>query len=113
MLKIKKAKLQIPNNRIAALLLLDVLSVLVSTFLAIYVRFDFKLTSIPQHYLDRAFSVLGINLFFMLLFFWLFRLYKSLWKFASANELLNIAGAVFFLCNRSVCCAYHITETYA
>lgn len=95
MLKIKKAKLQIPNNRIAALLLLDVLSVLVSTFLAIYVRFDFKLTSIPQHYLDRAFSVLGINLFFMLLFFWLFRLYKSLWKFASANELLNIAGAVF------------------
>lgn len=95
MLGFHKSKLNIPNNRIAALLLLDVLSVLVSTFFAIYVRFDFQLISIPQYFLERAFQVLGINIVVMLVFYWLFKLYKSLWKFASANELLNIAGAVF------------------
>jgi len=95
-MKIQKTNVfGVPTNRIAALVILDILSVLISTFLGLYVRFDFQFSSIPIHFLDRAFSILWINIIAMLFFFWLFKLYKSVWRFASANELVNICGAVF------------------
>ena len=49
-IKMKKEKsfLKIPANRIIALLLMDVMSIMVASFLAIYIRFDFAFSKIPQ-----------------------------------------------------------------
>lgn len=91
-------KIVIPFNRLAALVNLDVLSVFISTFMGLYVRYDFRFATIPTEFLERAFSVLWINILAMLFFFWIFKLYKSIWRFASTNELLNISVAV-------LCCA--------
>ena len=52
-IKMKKETsfLKIPANRIIALLLMDVMSIIVASFLAVYIRFDFAFGRIPQEYL--------------------------------------------------------------
>lgn len=85
--------LKIPINRIIALLLLDVMSVVVASFAALYIRFDFSFKRIPPEYMLRFEQIIPINLLITLLFFVLWKLYKSVWRYASATELLNIVFA--------------------
>ena len=85
--------LKIPINRIIALILMDIMSILVASFVAIYWRFDFKFADIPMEYLDKFRAVLPYNVVITLLSFALWRLYKSVWRYASATELLNIVFA--------------------
>ena len=85
--------LNIPMNRIVALVLLDVMSIIVASFAALYVRFDFKFSEIPQSFLDRFEGILPLNIIFTLVFFVVWKLYKSVWRYASATELLNIVYA--------------------
>ncbi len=92
----KKKKFLIPLNRIAALVILDVLSVVLSTFAALWIRFEFNLNDIPVHYLEMALKLLPYNILFTLLWLWIWKLYKSVWRYASANELINIAAATVF-----------------
>lgn len=92
----KKKKFLIPLNRIAALLILDVLSVVLSTFAALWIRFEFNLNDIPVYYLETALKLLPYNILFTILWLWIWKLYKSVWRYASANELINIAAATVF-----------------
>ena len=52
-MKKNKSFLKIPINRILALMLMDVMSIVVAAFVAIYVRFDFSFKAIPPEYLER------------------------------------------------------------
>ena len=88
-----KKFLEIPINRIAALILMDIMSILVSSFLAIYMRFDFCFASIPSEFFKRFEFILIPNIVVGLFFFALWKLYKSVWRYASANEMLNIIFA--------------------
>lgn len=92
----KKKKFLIPFNRIAVLLILDALSVVVAAFAALWIRFEFNLNDIPGNYLDTALKLLPFNLLFTVLWLWIWKLYKSVWRYASANELINIAAATLF-----------------
>ena len=47
-----KDVLKIPVNRIIALLFMDLLSILVASFGAVYLRFELKFSLIPQEYLE-------------------------------------------------------------
>lgn len=85
--------LKIPANRIMALLLMDVMSIIVASFLAIYIRFDFAFSQIPKEYLLKFEHLIVYNIVVTLMFFALWRLYKSVWRYASATELLNIVFA--------------------
>lgn len=85
--------IKIPINRIVALILLDIMSVTVASFAALYVRFDFSFNGIPHEYMIRFEQIIPINLLIALLFFALWKLYKSVWRYASATELLNIVFA--------------------
>lgn len=84
---------KIPINRILALVLLDVMAIVVSSFAALYVRFDFSFKGIPAEYLEKFEVILPINILMTILFFTLWRLYRSVWRYASATELLNIVFA--------------------
>ncbi len=84
----KKAFRLEPWHRVAALLLLlDVLSVNISYFLALWLRFDFHYSSIPVQFLSAwerftlFYTVLCIAVFVLL------RLYHSVWRYASSDEL--------------------------
>ena len=89
----EKNFLKIPINRIIALILMDIMAIMVASFVAIYWRFDFKFADIPQEYLDKFRAVLPYNILITLFFFALWKLYKSVWRYASATEMLNIVFA--------------------
>ncbi len=82
-----------PRNRIALLVILDLLIITVSGFLALYIRFDFQFSKMEMGYVDRELKYLPLNLMITLLLFVLFKLYRSVWRFASANEFLNVISA--------------------
>ncbi len=84
---------EIPFSRIAALILLDIMSVIISSFVAIYIRFDFSFSVIPPVYFAKFEHILVPNIFTALLFFAVWKLYRSVWRYASANEMLNIIFA--------------------
>lgn len=85
--------LKIPINRIIALVVMDILAVVISSFGALYLRFEFRFNEIPREYLDRYEHILPVTVLFTLLFFALWKLYRSVWRYASATELINIAFA--------------------
>lgn len=85
--------LKIPMNRILALVLMDIMSVVVASFAALYIRFDFSFKGIPAEYMARFERILPFNIVVTLLFFVIWKLYKSVWRYASATELLNIVFA--------------------
>lgn len=90
--KSRKIK-QIPINRIIALLLMDIISVVVATFGSLYIRSDFSFKGIYTQYLDEFEKIVIPNIVFALVFFVVWKLYKSVWRYASANELINIICA--------------------
>ena len=105
-MKQKTPFLKIPINRIIALILLDIMSIVVASFAALYVRFDFSFAGIPAEYLMKFERIIPFNILLTLLFFALWKLYKSVGRYASATELLNIvfattcaAIAQIILCN--------------
>lgn len=85
--------LKIPINRIIALILLDIMSIVVASFAALYIRFDFSFKGIPEEYLSKFEQVIPYNILLTLVFFAIWKLYKSVWRYASATELLNIVFA--------------------
>ena len=82
-----------PRNRIALLVILDFLIIAVSGFLALYVRFDFQFSKMDMSYVNFELKYLPINLLLTILLFMVFKLYRSVWRFASANEFLNVISA--------------------
>lgn len=73
--------------------LLDIISVGLSFCMALWLRFDFTVSAIPQQFLDG----LGYSLPFMavvyVLIFIIFNLYNSIWVFVSTDEVFKILGA--------------------
>jgi len=89
----RKDFLKIPVNRIAALVLMDVMSVIVASFAALYIRYDFKIFSIDEIFMTAWERTIIWNILITLVIFALWRLYKSVWRYASATELVNIVFA--------------------
>ena len=98
-MKMKNNFLKIPINRIIALLIMDTMSIVIASFAAIYIRFDFQFNAIPKEYMAKFEYILPFNIGFTMLFFVIWKLYKSVWRYASATEMLNI---VFATCCASV-----------
>lgn len=85
--------LKIPINRIFALVLFDIMAIVIASFAALYIRFDFSFSAIPLQYLRMFEKIIPYNLVITLLLFFVWKLYKSVWRFASATELVNIVFA--------------------
>lgn len=81
--------------RVTLLLLLDIAVICVSSFLALWVRYEFEFAAIDKQYLEAIGKYAPINIVCTVLIFYIFRLYKSLWRYASVNELVNAGSAVF------------------
>ncbi|WP_283230084.1 polysaccharide biosynthesis protein [Fusibacillus kribbianus] len=80
--------------RSMALLLLDVLLIIVSMAGALWIRYDFRFTVIEPQFMGSVRNYILPNIGCTLLIFWAFRLYSSLWRFASIVELKNVLFAV-------------------
>lgn len=92
-MKNKTKFLKIPANRIAILVILDVMSIVAASFAALYIRFDFSFANIEKQYMMQLEHILLPNILVTLLFYTIWKLYRSVWRYASANELINIVFA--------------------
>lgn len=83
--------------RTTAIFAMDVIAISIANFLALLIRYDMYFTDIPRKFIDAVGSIWVINLAVSILMFWIWRLYKSVWRYASATELVNICGSICFI----------------
>lgn len=73
----------------AYLVVYDIFVVNASYFLALWLRFDTKFSNIPDLYLFSFCKFAPFYTILCLVIFWRLRLYNSIWRFASYDELLR------------------------
>ena len=88
----KGSKRKIEHWQVVRLLLMvyDFVAVIVSFGIALWLRFDCKVTSVEPQYLTNYTKTIIIYALFCLVVFWFLRLYKSIWRFASYSELMRV-----------------------
>jgi len=86
--------LKIPVTRILLLVVTDIFAVIVSSVLSLYVRYDFSFRDIDPVFWKAIQDAYIINILVTLIIFYIFRLYNSVWRYASDTELVNVAIAV-------------------
>ncbi len=79
--------------RRTCLIIYDVISIVLASYMAILWRYDFHLDTIPEHFMRPIEHFLPINILVTLAIFYMMRLYSSLWAFAGETELQNIVVA--------------------
>lgn len=82
------------NNRIRLVAMCDFFVLILSFFAAIYIRFDFRFSNIPNDYL-QGYKTMIIPLSLSYIFIYrYFKLYRSIWRFVSVVELQRIIMAM-------------------
>ncbi|WP_034465482.1 polysaccharide biosynthesis protein [Butyrivibrio proteoclasticus] len=76
--------------RRTGLIIYDIISIILASYVAILIRYEFKVGTIPDHFLTPVNTFLPINILITLLVFYLFKLYDSLWAYAGERELQNL-----------------------
>ena len=93
--KKKKTKKLLEHWQVVTIYLLiyDITAVNFSYFFSLWLRFDFRLSDIPSEYFSNYLKFIPIYTVFAVLAFYMLRLYKSIWRFASYTELARIIEA--------------------
>ncbi len=86
--------LKIPITRIILLVVTDMFSVMAASVLSLYVRYEFSFRDIDPLFWDAIQKAYVVNVLVTLLIFYIFRLYNSVWRYASDTELVNVVIAV-------------------
>lgn len=86
-MKLKKRRLEHWELIALYLLMYDIVIVNASYFFALLLRFDLKFSTIPSFYLNAFVRFAPVYTVFTVVIFYLFKLYNSLWRFASISEL--------------------------
>lgn len=88
------------NKKITKILIfvaLDVLALILSSLASVGLRFDFS--DIPSNYLLNSYRYLIYDFIIMFVIFMFFKLYTSMWTYASIVELIDIIfSCIFFEC---------------
>jgi FlaA1/EpsC-like NDP-sugar epimerase len=71
----------------------DFVTIAFSYFFGLWLRFDFRFTNIPLRYLSVYYKFIIPYAAMCIVIYWFLKLYRSIWRFASYNELTNIAIA--------------------
>ena len=79
------------------LMIYDFLAACGAYFLGLWIRFDCRYTMIPTKYMHAYMAFIVQYAVFSVVILWMFRLYHSIWRFASYNELARIGGASLFM----------------
>ena len=85
--------------RVLLLCLVDCITIAIASFLALYIRYDFKYLEIKSDFLKSLYTFTPFNIVMGIFVYFLFKLYSSMWKYASIDEVLKIieAGITMFV----------------
>lgn len=70
------------------------ISIMLSSVLSLYVRYEFSFMDVQKEFWEAILEAYLINVVITLIIFYIFRLYNSVWRYASDTELVNIIIAV-------------------
>lgn len=76
--------------RRTCLIIYDIISVIMASYLALLMRYSFDVSEIPEHFLNPITRFLPVNIVLTLVILYVFRMYSSLWAFAGETELQNL-----------------------
>lgn len=88
------------------LMIYDIIVVNISYLAALWFRFDCRYSEIPMEYMTTVLRFAPIYTVACLLVFWRMRIYNSIWRFASFNEVMRvgvstvITVAAYVLCTK-------------
>lgn len=77
------------GKRAFLLLVYDIISINLASLIALLIRYDFVYSKIPIEFLHNMMVFLPFNTVLTIVIFYFSRMYHSLWRFASINELWN------------------------
>lgn len=83
------------RTRMFVLAIIDILTVIVNSYLSLILRHELHYSWIPQEYISSIKSYMWINIITMLLVFVALKLYRSVWSYASIYEAVRVAIACF------------------
>jgi len=81
------------SRNIIAFFLVDICLVLGALFIAFLLRFDF---SIPEYIIENLFTYIPVILFAKLTSFFIFGLYRGMWRYTSISDFISIVQASSF-----------------
>ena len=84
-------------HRAILIMFVDALSVMISYFLALLLRFDFIFSRIPVNYLEGYLWSMPYWILSTIVIFYICRLYHSIWRLASVAELRMIITAYLII----------------
>lgn len=85
--------LQNSRSRMIALFIVDMLTVVLDSYLAIILRFKLDNIWVPEEYMSSVEHYMIINVITTVIIFLLLNLYNRVWSYASLYEMLLIVGA--------------------
>lgn len=80
-------------TRQLGLMVVDIILIQLSAFLALTIRYELVFSNIDSTFIDTVVHYAPVNTLMTVGLFWIFRLYHSLWRYASMTELGNIVLA--------------------
>lgn len=90
-----KLKSYVNRKRLAIeLVLFDIIAIQLAAFLAILTRFEFRIHTIEPLFIDTLVHYAVLNTFCSILYFAAYRMYSTLWSFASIMDFFNVVKAV-------------------
>ncbi len=96
-MSVKNKKDNVWIQRALVIVFMDILAVLASYMLALFMRFDFVFSKIPRVYLEGYLWSMPFWVISTVVVFYACRLYHSIWRLASVAEVRRIIAAYIIL----------------
>ena len=85
------------KEKVVLLIVIDLITIMGSYFLALLLRFDFMYSAIETKYVEGFLRSIAIWSALTIVIFYICRLYHSIWSLASTTELLSILKAYLIM----------------
>lgn len=95
-MNLKSKKLQHADIVSIYLVIYDVITIACSFLLGLWIRYDCVYSNIPENYLTVYCYFMPIYIVACLLIYYLHHLYRTMWRYASAEELLWASASIVF-----------------
>lgn len=99
------------SSKVFLLVLLDILTIQIASFLGLFIRYEFSFNSIPVSDMEQVLHYTIPNTIITLIVFAIAKMYRGVWRHASSSELVNIILGNAVASVIQVTCAYMLKLT--
>lgn len=80
------------------LLIYDAMSIAAAYFLALWLRYDCRISQIDQKYMEAYLKFIPIYIVICIVIFMAAKLYRSIWRFAGYDEMIRVVSVTAITC---------------